>query len=321
MIFEKQIVGAFRAMMFSRCDDKGTAHYFSHTDFEGLRSRPFSFTAKAGHTLNGSFYFYDGCKEDRLIVFDHGFGGGHRSYMKEIEKLCQEGYKVFAYDHTGCMTSGGESANGLSQSLGDLDCAITALKALPELSGVDLSVIGHSWGGFSTMNIPALHSDISHIVGISGFVSPELLIASYFGGIMKGYRKPVMRLEEEANPEYCRFDATRTLAQTSAKALLIYSENDMMCKKKPHYDALESALSHKEGVKLLLVKNKGHNPNYTEDAVKYLGEYLEKKRKFEKQGKLVTDEQRAAFVSSFDWHRMTEQDESIWEEIFAFLRS
>ena len=28
----------------------------------------------------------------------------------------------------------------------------------------------------------------------------------------------------------------------------------------------------KENIKLLLVSNKGHNPNYTEDAVKYLGE-------------------------------------------------
>ena len=35
MLFEKQIVGMYKGMMYARCDDDGTAFYFSHDDFEG----------------------------------------------------------------------------------------------------------------------------------------------------------------------------------------------------------------------------------------------------------------------------------------------
>ena len=34
MIFEKQIVNAFKKQMYTRCDDNGTAYYFSADDFD-----------------------------------------------------------------------------------------------------------------------------------------------------------------------------------------------------------------------------------------------------------------------------------------------
>ena len=128
MIFEKQIVDVFKKQMYNRCDDNGTAYYFSADDFEGLNKRGFTFTAQAGHTLQGYFYWYENPMENRLVVFEHGMGGGHRSYMREIETIAKKGYMVFAYDHTGCMESGGESPNGFAQSLKDLDCCISTLK-------------------------------------------------------------------------------------------------------------------------------------------------------------------------------------------------
>ena len=69
----------------------------------------------------------------------------------------------------------------------------------------------------------------------------------------------------------------------------------------------------------MLVSNKGHNPNYTEDAVRYLGEYVSTKNRLMRQKKLSTDEQKAEFLSSFDWNRMTAQDEIVWREIFDCL--
>ena len=116
MIFEKQVVNTFKGMMHTRCDDNGTAFYFSASDFNGLISEPFSFKALAGHMLQGYLYHYENPIENRLVIFDHGFGGGHRAYMKEIELLCRHGYLVLAYDHTGCMESEGASPNGREES-------------------------------------------------------------------------------------------------------------------------------------------------------------------------------------------------------------
>ena len=38
-----------------------------------------------------------------------------------------------------------------------------------------------------------------------------------------------------------------------------------------------------------------------------------------KKGKLTTNEEKKAFVNSFDWDRMTKQDEDVWNVIFEHL--
>lgn len=38
-----------------------------------------------------------------------------------------------------------------------------------------------------------------------------------------------------------------------------------------------------------------------------------------KKRELETDEQKVDFVASFDWNRMTAQDETVWKEIFKTL--
>ena len=321
MIFEKQVVDLFKKKMYARCDDTGRAFYFSCGDFVGLQREPYPFTAAAGHTLQGYLYSYADPVPGRLVVFDHGFGGGHRSYLREIEQLCRHGFLVLAYDHTGCMESGGETPNGLAQSLCDLNDCFTAIKGDPRFKGYTLSVMGHSWGAFSTLNICALHPEIAHIVAMSGFVSVELMVGTFFTGLLGGYRKAIWELEQRSNPRFCRFNAVESLSKTEAKVLLIYSDNDPMCRKTPHFDTLAAGLTQKENVRLLLVSEKGHNPNYTHDAVNYLGEYGKKLAHMDKKKLLETEAQKKAFRDSFDWHRMTEQDEAVWQEIFRTLDS
>ena len=315
MIFEKQIVGTFRNNFLRRCDDTGTAFYYSAADFPGLEAEPFSFSSCKGHELKGYFYHYADPIPGRIVVFDHGFGGGHRSYMKEIEILCRHGYLVFSYDHTGCMESGGENIGGFSQSLVDLNDCLNALKATERCRGLDFSVMGHSWGGFSTLNICALHPDVSHIVVLSGFVSVNKLVESFFGGILKGYRKAILALDP--NPDFFRYNAVESLSGTDAQVLLVYSENDKMVSRAVHFDALKAGLSHKDNIRFLLEKNKGHNPNYTEDAVSYLAEYSADVAK--KAKTLTTEEARLVYRGIWNWERMTDQDVVVWAQIFKTL--
>ena len=321
MIFEKQILNIYKGMAYTRCDDNGTAFYFTARDFEGLNCEAYPFESSRGHNLSGYLYSYDNPIENRIIVFDHGFGAGHTAYMKEIEMLCRHGYLVFAYDHTGCMESGGENPNGMAQSLCDLNDCITTLKADKRFAGYDFSVMGHSWGGFSTLNISALHPDISRIVVLSGFVAVPMLVDAYFSGLLKPYRKPIMELERSSNPEFIKYNAIETLSNSNTKALLIYSDNDQLCSKKVHFDALKNALEKKENITFILEYSKGHNPNYTADAVAYLGEFIKARTKLLKQKKALTDEQKREFIASFDWDRMTKQDEAVWNKIFEHLEN
>jgi pimeloyl-ACP methyl ester carboxylesterase len=315
MIFEKQVVNGYKAMMHTRYDNTELSFYFSHKDFEGFEREEYAFNSSMGHTLQGYLYYYKDFNEDRLIVFDHGLGNGHRAYMREIEKLCSHGYRVFAYDHTGCMESEGAGAGGFAQSLCDLDDCLKALKTDAAVDTTDISVMGHSWGGFSTINIAALHPDVKRIVVLSGPVSVERMIGQLFAGLLSGYRKAILALEMACNPDYVKLDAAETLKTAEAKALLIYSDDDAIVKKAAHYDVLKEALDGKENITLMLVEGKAHNPNYTKDAVSYLATLSKAMKRPPK-----TEEEKAAFKASFDWNRMTAQDEALWSEILAFLK-
>ena len=317
MIFEKQVVNGYKSMMHTRYDNTEISFYFSHNDFEGFEREAYAFKSSMGHTLQGYLYYYKDFNEDRLIVFDHGLGNGHRAYMKEIEKLCSHGYRVFAYDHTGCMESGGASTNGMAQSLCDLNDCLATIKADERFAGLDISVVGHSWGAFSTLNIAALHPDVLHIVAMSGFVSVDEMMKTFFAGPLKGYRKPILELERSANPKFSTFNAVESLKSSDVKALLIYSANDQLCRR-THYDILKAGLEEKENVRFILVQNKGHNPNYTENAVKLLEKFKKDRAKFAKK-KNTTKDEKQQFLKSFEWHKMTEQDEAVWKEIFAHL--
>ncbi len=319
MIFEKKVLGLYRSQFLSRCDDTGLAHYFSHEDFPGLRQQSFDFRSSLGHMIRGWFYCYDEIIPGRVVIFDHGFGGGHRSYMKEIQLLAQHGYLVYAYDHTGCMQSGGDSTRGLAQSLRDLRDCIDAFRSTPGFRDLDISVMGHSWGAFAAMNIPALHPQVSHVVAISGYVSVAEMAGQFFSGILRGYRRPVLKLERESNPEFVDFSALDSLRSASAGTLLLYSSNDKVVIREIHHKLLSEGLKDRKNVRILLEENKGHNPNYTADAVQYLAQYTAQLTKMLKEGTLDTPARKAAFRSQWDWHRMTAQDGKVWKEIFRTL--
>ncbi len=316
MIFENKVKNIYRSIAFRRCDGNGCISYFSKEDFPGMQARDYSFKSSTGCTLKGCFYWYSGAASSPLVVFDHGIGGGHRSYMKEIDLLCREGYTVFAYDHIGCMESEGENCGGLCQSLHDLDDCLTALKEDEQVDTSCIYTVGHSWGGFACMNIPRYHKDVKKTVVISGFVSVEQIIKQNFPGILALYRRSVFALEKENNPKYTDTRGDVTLRESDTEALLIYSENDKTVRKSHHYDVLFDALSGSKNVTFVLEQNKAHNPNYTCAAVAYLQEMQTRLKK----EKPATPEQQKAFKNSFDWHRMTEQDMAVWEKIFRFLK-
>ena len=143
------------------------------------------------------------------------------------------------------------------------------------------------------------------------------MISTFFAGPLKGYREAVLALEKQSNPIFANFNSIESLTISKAKALLIYSEDDQLCKKR-HYDMLNKALSARENTKFILESDKSHNPNYTKEAVKYLNEFGTARAKLARNKK-ATAEDKAKFVSSYDWNKMTEQDQTVWKQIFDHL--
>jgi len=318
MIFNK-LEEMYKKMVYTRADDNGCVVYFSADDFVGLRKKAYPFKSSKGHALQGYFYYYDNYIPGRIVMFEHGMGSGHRGYMKEIELLARRGYLVFSYDHTGCMESGGETTGGFIHSLIDLNDAINALQEDPEYRDMEISVVGHSWGALSTMNISALHPEVRHQIALAGPLSVEHMLKQSFGGLLSRVGKRILENERKANPDFIGYDAITALMNTSAQVLVIHSDDDPTVKCSASFDLLEKAVSGRKNITLVKVSGKRHNPNYTEDAVKYKDAFFAEYRKMMKKGLLTTESAKQEFKSRYDWNRMTAQDEAIWDLIFKIL--
>jgi pimeloyl-ACP methyl ester carboxylesterase len=321
MIFEKKIISLYERILLKRRDNDGRSYVFKKEDFPGLESRELFFEGDKGQRLCAYVYYRGGERTDELIMFDHGMGCGHASYMTEIDALTRRGHTVFTYDHTGTLLSGGENIGGFSQSLSDLDRAVKFVRSMKEYESTKISVVGHSWGGYSTMNIVALHPEISHVVALSGFVSPKLIQEQVLVGVLRLYRPTLFNLEREALPDYYLFDARESLGKSDVKALIIHSRDDRVCNFKHHFLALRRALEDKERIQFLVLDKRGHYPHYTEEGVKYKVAYKKKQHAMAKRGKLDTDAQRASFIAQYDLSKMHEQDEGFWDNVSNFLNS
>lgn len=316
---KETFIQRYKQELFKRYDEDGSVFYFSPSDFDGLRAEPFSFTNNHGERLQGYFYSYDSPIEGRVVIFEHGMGGGHRAYMREIELLARHGYLVFSYDKGGCMESEGEFTHGFGGSPSDLDACINALKSEEKYKDLRISVVGHSWGGYSTVNISAIHPEVVSTVSISPPSSVKNMHKQITGHIFAAMRKHLYEVEREENPDFVELSAEDSLKSTKTKTLIIHSADDKVVRASHHFKKMKRAAKYNDNVEFLLVKGKGHNPNYTADAVKYKDEFFKTLTEKKTSGELNTDEQKSRFRSSFDWHRMTEQDSAVWDKIFEAL--
>ena len=320
MLFEKQVVRMVLSQLQTRQDNSQGIFYFSPEHFPGLHCNAYNFRSHKGHDLKGFFYCYNNPIPGKIVVFDHGMGNGHRAYMREIETLCRGGFLVYSYDHTGCMASGGAHIGGFAQSLADLDDCIKALKQEEFLNDREICVVGHSWGGFSTMNIGAIHPEITHIVSMSGFISVERIVKQSLGPL-KAYAPAIVELEQRDNPRHARYNALESLAKTKAKVLLIYSADDKTVHKSVHFDPLFEKFEDSGHIRFLLVNGKNHNPNYEAESVVYKDDFFAQFQKALKKGQLSSPEAQAQFMGQFDWWHMTAQDMDVWNIVFDHLKS
>ena len=314
-----QIEKIYRDVLFRRHDPDGSIFYFSPEDFDGLITEEFSFNSKRGHRLYGSFYYYGTPNRDKLIVFEHGMGNGHAAYLREIEYLARHGYLVYSYDHTGCHHSEGEHIYGLSGSLSDLDDCISALVRERGYTERQITVIGHSWGGFSTLNILRYHPLLDKIVALSAFISIPVMQKQVIPFILAPFRRDLLELERRTNPGFADSNAIDVLASTDCPVLIIHSMDDATVSYKNNLEAVSRELIDKDNIKYLLVNGSGHNPHYTSAAFAYKESFFKHLKLQRKRGKLDTEEQREAFIDLYDWELMTEQNEDVWNKIFDFL--
>ncbi|MBR6420052.1 MAG: alpha/beta fold hydrolase [Oscillospiraceae bacterium] len=150
--------------------DRKLSAYYLYEDFAGRYPRENVQFTSGGNTLQG--YFYGMENDGPLLVFAHGIGTGHESYLNQLLWFVDRGWRVFAYDATGTCTSEGKGTKGLVQSVLDLDNALTFIEQDSRFSGVPVCVMGHSWGGYAAAAILEYDHKIAASASISGYAYP-----------------------------------------------------------------------------------------------------------------------------------------------------
>ena len=120
------------------------------------------------NTLTGYIYGEENYKG--LIIVSHSFGDGAEGYFSVIMYFVDKGWRVFAYDKTGSHNSEGRATRGLTQSVLDLDAALTFIEK--QEWGLPIMLFGHSWGGFASTAILNFDHDIKAVVSLAGYNRP-----------------------------------------------------------------------------------------------------------------------------------------------------
>ena len=306
-ILDPIFASAFRKALGGRGDGDPWLKYFYGEDF-GVKTASFSFRS-GKWTLRGHKYFVNDGPYKGLLVFYHGLGAGHTSYSQECAYFAKVGYLVLAYDYTGCMLSEGVGINNLGQAAIDQRYFYQWLDQQKDLADMPRYSVGHSWGGYASMMSLQPAYRVKKAVSISGFFG----VASMVGMVDPKLKKlaPMIRsFERRRLGKEAAIEGLELLKQVHAPFLYIQGEHDQVVKFEVHFKVLEARKDEFPNVSLYLVKNRGHQPYWTESAQQYM-QYI-----FDGT---VSAEERNQRKADIDYDKLNEDDPIVMKAIVDFL--
>lgn len=284
--------------------------YYSYQDFENLKQETYSFVNSDGIDISYFFYYYDNYKKDQIIVFCHGLGPGHTAYMAEINELAKAGYRVLTLDYRGCDKSGGDYIKSLNKPTRDVMDLLDYLKLKEKIT-----LVGHSLGGYTALNVINLRKGINKAVILSGFIEISSLLMKFVPN--KFILNRVLHFEKKIEPKYYGIDNISYLKTTKDEILYIQSIDDQMVPYDIGLQVVESIDN--PNIKTIKETNKKHNPNYSESAIQYMDKVFGEYNRLLKEKKIKTDNDRIEYFKDVSLPRLVEQDPVIIKAIADFI--
>jgi len=307
----RKLLDLYLSNFVTRYDKDGIIPYLSNADFDGLHKEELSFVNSLNNKVSYFFYYYDNYRTDKIIMFLHGIGPGHTAYMSEINEICKKGYKVLTLDYTGCDKSEGKTTLSINQPTKDVFELLNYLDLKEEIN-----VIGHSWGGYTALNTININSKINKAVIISGFIS----LKKELKALMKLTLLilPALKFESKLCDGFNNIDNVLYLKNTSDKLLFIHSLDDKLVPFNSATGFVQKKIKN-DNLKFIIANNKGHNPNYSLEALKYMNNTFSTYHSKIKSGELDTLEKKKEYMMDKSARKMTIQDDLIWKDIFEFI--
>lgn len=287
-------------MLKKRFDKNDKVKIFTYKDFNNLNANEFNFLYK-NKKIKGYIYNKDS-NLDYVILFFHGYGGGHENYMHEIYKLTKLGYTVISYDNLGCFNSEGK----MKWFLDSLKVSNEFKKhfyndeIFNNLSKKKLILMGHSWGAFTSVCSLNIFDKADKVVELSAINSFNFIKFQGHNFYVFG---PFIYLYNLLNyGKYATYSVYKTLKKTNKPILLIHGEKDDMVKIKDSYDKYKKI--NKNNLNFILEKDKFHSPQLTLSSSIKLNDFMKAKIKLE----------------DIKWEELCEVDKNIFNKIDEFIK-
>lgn len=279
------------------------------------------------NTLQG--YIYGEENDKALLVFSHGMGWGHEVYLNTITRFADNGWRVFAYDATGCCTSEGKGIMGLPQSALDLDNALTFVENDEELSKLPKCLMGHSWGGYAVTAALNFDHDVKAVASVSGYAYPMETIEEFTKGLL-GKISVMVRPFMWADC-FMTFGGNMNLSavdginKTDTPVLVIHGKEDNMIR----YEAASIISKQSEitnpNVQYLTIEGKysgHHNVFYSEKANDYMTALDKQYNELsESYGGNLPESAKEEFFEGVDKITANQSNEYMFGEILSFFES
>ncbi len=226
--------------------------------------------------------------------------------------MCKSGFRVLTLDFTGCDRSGGEGALSINRCSKDVVELITHLSPKEEVV-----IVGHSLGGYATLNAVRMLPNVKKGVVMSGFLDKKVALTHFIGS--KFIANIACRYEDKLNPDFKGIDNFKYLEKTTDRLMFVASKDDPIVEFDKATGLVQTIKN--DNLSFIIEDGKKHNPNYSPEALKYMRETFGTFARLCKEKKITTLEEKKAYFADKSAFDMTVQDERVMGGIVEFIKS
>jgi dienelactone hydrolase len=181
-----------------------------------------------GNKLQGFIYGKE--NNNGLVVISEGLGGTADDYLPMIMYFVDKGWRVFAFNNTGVSGSEGESIRGLSQSVIDLDAALTYIENSDKFNGLSVMLAGHSWGGHAVCTVLNYNHRVNAVVSFAGYNKGSDMIkeqgVSMVGGLFYILTPQMWALEKRLFGNTANLTAVGGINKSGIPVMIVQCSDD-----------------------------------------------------------------------------------------------
>jgi len=182
----------------------------------------------AGNKLQG--FIYGASNTNGLVVISEGLGGTADDYLSLIMYFVDKYWCVFAINNTGVSGSEGDSVRGMTQSVIDLDAALTYVKNTSMFNDMPIMLVGHSWGGYAVCSILNYNHKINAVVSFAGYNKGSDVIEQFgvlaVGRIYHILSPLMLAIEKQVFGDTANLTAIDGINKSNIPIMIVQCSND-----------------------------------------------------------------------------------------------